>query len=109
MIKKKEESPQEAEADGEHQTQGELEVGGHVLTPEEVGDQGHGRDQGDAAEDDQGQDHHVVIQEVQLAMINASKSEDEEGRKNQHLRQKYQPVLVFPLFIHAQYSPAPEF
>ena len=89
MVKKKEESPQEAEADGEHQAQGELEVWGHVLAPEEVGDQGHGRDQGDAAEDDQGQDHHVVTQEVQLAMINASKSEDEKCRQNQHLRQKY--------------------
>ena len=85
----KDESPQEAEAEGKHQVQGELQVGGHVLTPEEMGHCGHDGDQGDAAKDDQGQDHHVVTQEVQLAMINASKSEDEEGRQNQHLRQKY--------------------
>ena len=75
MVKEKDESPQEAEADGEHQVQGELKVGGHVLTPEEMGHCGHDGDEGDAAKDDQGQDHHVITQEVQLAVINASKSE----------------------------------
>ena len=75
MFKEKEESPQEAEADGEHQVQGELKMGGHVLAPEEMGHCGHEGDEGDAAEDDQGQDHHVITQEVQLAVINAPKSE----------------------------------
>ena len=46
-----------------------------MLAPEEMGHCGHDGDEGDAAKDDQGQDHHVITQEVQLAVINASKSE----------------------------------
>ena len=85
MINAKEESAEETEADGEHQVQGELEVRGHVLTPEEMGDRGHDGDQGDGAEGDQGQDHHVDTFEVQHPVANTSKSEDEEGRHNQNL------------------------
>ena len=49
MIKQKEESTEEAEADGEHKVQGELEVRGHVLAPEEMRDRGHDGDETDGA------------------------------------------------------------
>ena len=51
MIKQKEESAEETEADSEHKVQGELEVRGHVLTPEEMGDCRHDGDETDGAED----------------------------------------------------------
>ena len=68
---------------------------GHVLAPEEMGHCGHDGDQGDAAEDDKGQDHHVITQEVQLAMINASKSEKQESRHHQNLQTQIH--FIFPL------------
>ena len=89
MIHEKKESPHEAEGDGEHQVQGELEVRGHVLTPEEVGNRRHDGDEDDRAKDDQGQDHHVVTVEVQLSLTYSSESKKQEGRQYQHLGQKY--------------------
>ena len=89
MIKQKQESAQEAEADGEHKVQGELQVRGHVLAPEKVGDRGHDGDEDDRAKDDQGQDHHVVTVEVQLSLTYSSESKKQEGRQYQHLGQKY--------------------
>ena len=106
MVKEKDESPQKAEAEGEHQVQGELQVRGHVLAPEEMGHCGHDGDQGDAAEDDKGQYHHVITQEVQLAMINASKSEKQESRHHQNLQTQ---ISTFHFSIATQYSPAPGF
>ena len=94
MIKQKEESPEEAEADSEHKVQGELEVRGHVLAPEEMGDRGHDGDEDDGAEDDQGQDHHVVTLEGQRAMIDSSESKKQEGWQYQNLRRKYKSVSV---------------
>ena len=95
MIKQKQESAQETEADSEHKVQGELEVRGHVLAPEEMGNRRHDGDEDDRAKDDQGQDHHVVTVEVQLSLTYSSESKKKEGWQYQHLRQKYYPVLVF--------------
>ena len=70
-----------------------------MLAPEEMGHCGHDGDQGDAAEDDKGQDHHVVTQEGQLAMINASKSEKQESRHHQNLQVKHISFFHF-YYIH---------
>ena len=72
-----------------------------MLAPEEMGHCGHDGDQGDAAEDDQGQDHHVITQEVQLAMINASKSEKQESRHHQNLQT--QTHFIFPFLLYTVY------
>ena len=58
---------------------------GHVLAPEEV--RGGGHDSYDCAgtQGDQGHDHHVVTHKVQLSMLNAPESEDQEAGNTQNL------------------------
>ena len=106
MIHEKKESPHEAEGDGEHQVQGELEVRGHVLAPEEVWGGGHDGDDCAGAQGDQGHDHHVVTHKVQLSMLNAPESEDQEAGNTQNLiKTVFNKMIV--LWIDIDYLPTP--